>query len=76
MKYMEYQEFEVPAEIQTKLEEMAQNPTGPQGPATLGKAGMFEWMNELSRTEGWSAVWQAFQFPFIVMQREVVTEEV
>lgn len=75
MRYMEYKEVETPDDVQTRLEKMRE--TGnPNEPATLGAAGFFEWLTKLSREEGWRAVWQGFHFPYIVLEREVVEEEV
>jgi len=73
--YMEYKEVRVPTEITDKLEKMAEA-GDPENPATLGAAGFFDWLTEQSKTEGWRAVWSGFNFPFIVLEREVVLEEV
>jgi hypothetical protein len=75
---MEYKELKAPEEILTRLTEM-QNEEGRSEPATLGEAGFFDWVNKLSQDEGWSIVWQAFNFPYLVLEREVsvaVPEEV
>lgn len=69
MTYTEYKEIEVPSEIQQKLQELQENAT-PESPATLGAAGLFDWLTKLSREEGWRPVWQGFHFPFIVLERE------
>lgn len=74
-KHMEYKEVKVPEEVAQRLEEMASKGDA-ENPPTLGAAGFFDWLNELSRTEGWRAVWQGFNFPYIVLEREVVSEEV
>lgn len=75
MSYMEYKEVQVPEKIQTRLEELSSTAT-PENPSTLGGAGLFDWLTSLSRDEGWRVVWQGFNFPFIVLEREVVAEEV
>ena len=66
----EYKEFEVPVEMQDKLRSMAGSETEQ---ATLGGAGVIGWVNKLS-SEGWTPVWQAFQFPFLIFEREVQEE--
>ncbi len=75
MTYMEYREVRVPTEIEAKLEELSQA-EGLQTPPTLGAAGFFEWVTKMSREEGWSVVWQGFHFPYVVLEREVIVEEV
>jgi len=75
MSYMEYKEVSVPGEIQERLEQLVQS-AAPGVPATLGAAGVFEWMNTESREGGWRVVWPGFNFPFVVFEREVVEEEV
>lgn len=67
MRYMEYREVRMPDEILAKLEKGAEAGK----PITLGDAGVFEWLTNMSKSEGWRAVWQAFNFPFIVLEREV-----
>lgn len=73
--YMEYQEVQVPNEIQERLEKLSQE-ASPSTPATLGAAGFFTWLTKLSRDEGWRVVWQGFNFPYIVLEREVSKKEV
>ena len=75
MRYMEYSEVQVPKEILARLEKLSQEAT-PDTPATLGAAGVFEWMTEQSRKDGWRVVWQGFNFPFVIFEREVIVEEV
>ncbi|MHA2063127.1 MAG: hypothetical protein ACXABY_01980 [Candidatus Thorarchaeota archaeon] len=70
MKYMEYTELQTPDDVQTRLEKMREI-GDPKSPATLGAAGFFEWVTKLSREEGWRPVWQGFNFPYLVFEREV-----
>ena len=66
-KYMEFREVKVPDDILSKLEKGAE-----QGkPVTLGDAGVLEWLTQLSMSDGWRPVWHTFNFPFIVLEREV-----
>ena len=78
MRYMQYEEFQVPEEMQQKLadmsEAMANDQSGTVKPATLHRAGVFEWITNLSK-EGWTPVWAAFVYPFLVFEREVNDEE-
>lgn len=64
---MEFKEERIPEEILAKLEKGVEAGQ----PVTLGAAGVFEWLTNLSKTEGWRPVWQVFNFPFIVLEREV-----
>ncbi len=73
MNYMEYKEVQVPKEIMDNLEKLSQEAT-PENPATLGEAGVFDWLNEQARNNRWRVVWQGFNFPFVVFEREVVEE--
>jgi len=66
-KYVEYKEFRIPEEFVQKLESGAQSGK----PVTLGEAGVFDWLNNLSSTQGWRVVWPTFQFPFVVLERDV-----
>lgn len=66
MTAMEYREVKIPDEIMKKLEDAA----GEGKPMTLGEAGVFDWLNKLSASEGWRAVWQGFNFPYIILERE------
>jgi hypothetical protein len=66
-KYMEYKEFRIPDEIISKLEAGATN----SQPMTLGDAGVFNWLSDLSKSQGWRVVWQALNFPFVILEREV-----
>lgn len=75
MSYMEYKEVLVPDEIVERLREMSETST-PEKPATFGAAGVFDWMNAQSRDGGWRVVWAGFNFPYVVLEREVVEEEV
>ena len=75
MSYMEYKEVQVPEEIVNRLREMSEAST-PEAPATFGAVGVFDWMNQQAREGGWRVVWQGFNFPFVVFEREVVEEEV
>lgn len=69
--YMKCEEVKVPDEILTKLEKSS----AMGQPMTFGEAGVFDWINKKAE-EGWRVVWQAFNFPFLVFEREVVVEEV
>jgi len=71
MRYMEYKEFEIPDEVKTRLEKLAEI-----GQATYGAAGLFDWLTKLSQEEGWRVAWPTFNFPYVVLEREVVVEEV
>lgn len=73
--FVEVREFQVPDEIQEKLSQMSEQAQAGGPPVTLTAGGVFDWMNQLSRDEGWRPVWSTFQYPFIVMEREV-TEDV
>lgn len=73
--YMETKEVKLPEEVAARLEELAQA-GDPNNPPTLGEAGFFDWLNDLSKNEGWRAVWSCFNFPFLVLEREVPVEEV
>lgn len=64
---MEFQEFKIPDEILSKFEKGAEAGK----PVTLGDAGVLQWLTTLSASEGWRPVWQTFNFPFIVLEREV-----
>lgn len=66
MRSMEYREVKIPDEIMTKLEKSAE--TG--SPMTLGEAGVFDWLTKLSASEGWHIVWQGFNFPYVILERE------
>lgn len=74
MSYMEYKEVQVPDEMRQKLDAMAKA-NDPANPPTLGAVGFFEWLNAFAKDEGWSAVWQGFNFPYLVLEREVVLEK-
>lgn len=74
MKYMEYKEVQVPEDVQQKLTELQESQDANTTP-TLGAAGFFDWLNAISRDDGWHAVWQGFNFPYLVLEREVITEE-
>lgn len=67
MKKMEFKEVRLPDDILAKLEKGVEAGK----PVTLGEAGVFEWLTKLSALEGWRPVWQAFNFPFVVLEREV-----
>jgi len=67
MKKMEFKEIRVPDDILAKIEAGVQAGT----PITLGEAGIFDWLTKLSAMEGWRPVWQAFNFPLVVVEREV-----
>ena len=73
--FVEVREFQVPDEIQEKLSQLSEAAQQGGAPVTLTQGGVFEWLNGLARSEGWRPVWQTFQYPFIVMEREV-TEDV
>ena len=67
MKKMEFKEVKLPNSVLDKLEKSAEA----GNPITLGQAGMCEWLTELSSTEGWCPVWQAFRFPYVMFEREI-----
>jgi len=67
MKYSEFKEVKIPAEIMEKLEKGVEAGE----PVTLGVAGLFDWLTKMSKEEVWRPVWNAFNFPFIVLEREV-----
>lgn len=71
MSYMEYKEVEISDEMHAFLEDKASR--GEK--VTLQEAGFFDWLTNFSK-EGWRPVWQTMRFPFIVLEREVVVEEV
>lgn len=71
MKYMEYQEVKASDEVLTYLQKKSE--LGEQ--VTLQEAGFFDWLSEISK-EGWRPIWQSMNFPTLVMEREVDTEEV
>lgn len=70
MEYMEYQELRVPADIEEKLAKLTEA-QDQANPPTLGAAGFFDWVNKISRKDGWSVVWQGFNFPYLVVERKV-----
>jgi len=70
--HMEYKEVQIPEEIVNRMREISGTAT-PEKPATFGAAGVFDWLNEQSREGGWRVVWQGFNFPFVVLEREVWT---
>lgn len=74
--HMEYAEFKLPddilAKIQNSVEEAQNDPA--KTPITLGEAGVMDWLTNMSRTNGWRAVWNGFNFPYIVMEREVTAD--
>lgn len=76
MKYMEYKEVKIPQEmldtIQGALAKMQESGEGE--PPTMGDVGVMKWLTRLSKDEGWRVVWQAFNYPFFVLEREVVEE--
>lgn len=74
MSYMEYKEVKVPDNVREKLDAM-QQANDPTNPPTLGGAGFFEFLNTLAKDEGWRAVWAGFNFPYLVLEREVVLEK-
>lgn len=63
---MEYKEVKIPKEITDKLDEAGINGS----PITLGEAGVFAWLSDLSKKEGWRVVWQATMLPYFVLERE------
>jgi len=72
-KYVELKEFKIPSEVTDKLAEL-QEKGDQDNPATLGAAGFFDWLTTMSKTEGWRPVFQGFNYPFIVLEREVEEE--
>ncbi len=67
MTYMEYKEVKIPQDCLDKLD---------SGEAeTLSHAGVFTWLNQLARDEGWRVVWTGFNFPFLILEREVNSNE-
>ncbi len=73
MSYKEYKEVQAPKEVQDKFLEI-QSGGDPKNPPTFGAAGLFDWLNKLSKEEGWNVVWPGFHFPFLVLEREVEEE--
>ncbi len=75
MKRFEFKEVKVPQDLLDKLQQSAivasQDETGEARPLTLGQAGVFDWLTRLSKEEGWCPVWETYQFPYIVLQREI-----
>jgi len=67
MKKMEFKEMRLPEDVLAKIEAGVSKGE----PITLGEAGVFDWLTKLSAAEGWRPVWQAFNFPFVVLEREV-----
>lgn len=67
MKKMEFKEVRIPDDILAKIEESMKSGT----PLTLGQAGVFDWLTKLNGAEGWRPVWQVFNFPFVLLEREV-----
>jgi hypothetical protein len=65
--HKEYKEVKTPDEILKKIDAALESGK----PITLGEAGLFDWLNKLSETDGWSVVWQAFNFPMIVLERNI-----
>lgn len=72
MSYMEYKEFRIPADMQSKIDSISSEDRGMT--EVISEAGVFDWINKLSREEGWRPVWQTFQIPFLVMEREIIEE--
>lgn len=73
-RYTEYKETQVPVEVVNKFNELVEA-QDPNNPPTFGAAGLFDWLNKMSREEGWCVVWQGFNFPFIVLERDVEETE-
>ena len=67
MSSMEYKEVQIPKEILDKLEEAATK----QEHVTLGDAGVLTWLTETCKDNGWRVVWSTFNFPYVVLEREV-----
>ena len=67
MKKMEFKEVRIPEDILTKLSNGAEKGQ----PVTFGEAGLFDWLTKISAMEGYRPVWQAFNFPFVVFEREI-----
>jgi len=74
--YMEYKEFKIPQDIMSKLEASAEAAQEGGKVLTLGGAGVLDWLTSLSRDEGWEVIWTTFNFPYMVAQRRVETEDV
>jgi len=70
MSYMEYKEVEAPRKIQERWATLKTMAT-PEKPATLGAAGVLEWLTELSKEDGWRVIWNFFFFPIVLLEREV-----
>lgn len=67
MTYFEYKEVKIPQKYLDKLESGETE--------TLTDAGVFVWLNQLARDEGWRAVWATFNFPYLILEREVNSNE-
>ena len=72
--YMEYKEVRLPSEFLTRLEELSEA-GDPDNPPVLSGTGFFDWLNKLAKTEGWRMVWSAYNYPYIVLEREIALEE-
>ena len=70
--YMQYQEVEAPKEIQDEMQQLVTNPG--EKPVILSSTGFFDWLSEQTKG-GWRPVWYSFNFPYVVMEREVSVEE-
>lgn len=73
MKYYEYKEFRVPAELIEKAEkaslEAQQSPE--KQPPTFGDVGIYDWLSKLSEEGGWRFISNLSVYPIFVMEREV-----
>lgn len=69
-QFREYQEVQVPEEVVNKFNQLVEK-GDPNEPATFGAAGLFDWFNQLAREGGWRVVWQGFNFPYVVLERDV-----
>ncbi len=67
MTYFEYKEVKAPQNCLDKLD------SGEV--ATLTDAGVFVWLNQLAREEGWRVIWATFNFPYFILEREVNSNE-
>ena len=70
MEYIEYKEFETPAEIITHYEGQHELGEAP----SLDKAGFFKWVSELTK-EGWRPIWATMRITHLVLERKVTEEE-
>jgi len=72
MKYMEYKEVKAPDKVLVHLEKKAE--IGMDPTFLWQEAGYYDFLTELSK-DGWRPIWMSLRFPFIIVEREIITEE-